>query len=145
MVNIESDHEDFHQLQRQYFLTLEKYLDTGKGFTPFTHDACCELTLESFEDLKAVGWDIRHYALMPNHLHLVAWSENAADMAKTWREWKGRLSFQCNQMLGRKGAFWQSDWFDHVCRNESETSRVVAYVQNNPKKARLDNNYKWVK
>jgi REP element-mobilizing transposase RayT len=144
LVQVESEHTDFQQLQRQYFLTLEKYLDTGQGFTPFSNDGCCQLILESFEALKAQGWDIRNYALMPNHVHFVVWSESAADMSRTWSKWKGRLGFQCNQVLGRKGAFWQSDWFDHVCRNEAETKRVITYVQNNPKKAGLASNYKWV-
>jgi len=92
--------------------------------------------------LKELGWDVRHYAIMPNHVHLVVWSEGTADMARTWREWKGRLAFQCNRVLERKGAFWQNDWFDRVCRNEAETKRVIVYAQNNPKKAGLPTAYK---
>jgi REP element-mobilizing transposase RayT len=144
LAEIESNDKEFQQLQRQYFLTLEKYLDTSQGFAPYTNDTCCQMTVDSFETLKSVGWDVRHFAIMPNHIHLVVWSENAADMATTWKEWKGRIAFRCNQVLKRKGAFWQNDWFDRVCRNESETNRVIAYVQTNPTKARLPKTYKWV-
>ncbi len=139
-----SDHSDFQQLQRQYFLCLEKYQDRGLGFTPFLDEACCERALSSFKALENLGWHIEHNALMPNHVHLVVRSEEAADMAKTWSEWKGRLAFECNRVLNRQGSFWQNDWFDHVCRNENETARVVSYVLNNPIKAKLGRNYKWV-
>lgn len=137
--------EEFNLLQRQYFATLDKYLDQGEGFAPFKNDNCCEFILESFDGLKGLGWEVRHYAIMPNHIHLVIWADNAADMATTWSEWKGRLAHRCNKHLNRKGGFWQSDWFDRVCRNEAETQRVVGYVQNNPKKAHLPTNYRWVK
>lgn len=32
--NIDALSEEFHQLQRRYFLTTEKYLDAGSGFDP---------------------------------------------------------------------------------------------------------------
>ncbi len=43
----------------------------------------------------------------------------------------------CNELLGRDGAFWQDESFDHCVRDEEELYRIIAYVENNPVKAGL--------
>lgn len=50
---------------------------------------------------------------------------------------KGYTARQCNLALGRSGAFWQHESFDHVVREQGEFGRIVNYVLNNPVKARL--------
>ena len=40
-------------------------------------------------------------------------------------------------MLGRSGAFWQHENYDHVVRDEAELNRIVAYVLDNPVRAGL--------
>ena len=44
-------------------------------------------------------------------------------------------------MLKREGAFWQSESYDHVVRNDVELKRIIAYVLNNPVKAGLVENW----
>jgi REP element-mobilizing transposase RayT len=40
-------------------------------------------------------------------------------------------------MLGRKGRFWQKEYFDRYIRSARHFAKVVAYIENNPVKARL--------
>jgi REP element-mobilizing transposase RayT len=40
-------------------------------------------------------------------------------------------------MLRREGAFWQSESYDRVVRDEEEFEQVVQYVEFNPVKAGL--------
>ena len=141
---IEPASVEFVVWQRRYFAIMEKYLDSGLGFAPFKSDACCEALIASFQDLNDDGWDVRHYAIMPNHVHFVVWSDGGADMSRVWSHWKGKVALQLNRLLNRKGAFWQRDWFDRVMRSEAETERVIQYVQNNPVKANLPSEYRWV-
>jgi putative transposase len=44
---------------------------------------------------------------------------------------------EANKLIGRTGAFWEAESYDHVIRTHAEFHRVVAYVLNNPVKARL--------
>jgi putative transposase len=39
---------------------------------------------------------------------------------------------QCNRVLGRKGAFWQAETFDHFVRDADELLRVIHYIEQNP-------------
>lgn len=44
---------------------------------------------------------------------------------------------EANRLLGRTGAFWQHESYDHVVRDAAELERVIRYVANNPVAAGL--------
>jgi hypothetical protein len=44
---------------------------------------------------------------------------------------------RCNEILGRRGSFWQDESYDHCVRGEDELSRIIEYVELNPVKAGL--------
>ncbi|MBI5380329.1 MAG: transposase [Opitutae bacterium] len=140
----------FATLQRQYFLTCEKYLDRGEGFAPFREAAACTVILTHWRQLTTEsGWAVPHFAIMPNHVHFLLQPNvpEPAPLRATVREFKGRTARQANQVLGRTGAFWQSDWFDRWVRDESEETRIVDYIRQNPVKAGLARTwqeYPWV-
>jgi REP element-mobilizing transposase RayT len=54
---------------------------------------------------------------------------------------KGRSARYCNQELGRSGAFWHHESYDHVVRNQEEYERIAWYIANNPVKAGLVENW----
>jgi len=148
MAGIEPRTEAFLQLQRQYFLTVEKYLDRGAGFCPFKDERCCQSVREDLKSLSESGWYLKHYVLMPNHLPALFHTNEKAETMKTlWAQWKGRTARECNRLLGRQGAFWHKDWFDRWMRNEAAAERTIRYIRNNPVKAGLVKDwrdFKWV-
>ncbi len=67
-------------------------------------------------------------------------------VTKILQDLKKYTARECNKLLGRAGAFWQHESYDHVVRNEDELQRIVEYVLNNPAKAGLcdaNENWKW--
>jgi hypothetical protein len=50
---------------------------------------------------------------------------------------------EANKILGRRGAFWQVEAYDHLIRNEVDFDHAVKYVLANPVNAGLKN-WKWV-
>jgi putative transposase len=50
---------------------------------------------------------------------------------------KGHTARQANAKLGRRGAFWQEESYDHVIRDAEGLERVIHYVIGNPVKAGL--------
>ncbi len=53
---------------------------------------------------------------------------------------------QCNRLLVRKGAFWQTETFDHFVRDEAEQFGVITYIEQNPVVAglvRRAEDYRW--
>jgi REP element-mobilizing transposase RayT len=141
----------FLLLQRQYFLTCEKFLDHTEGFQPFLSEKVCQIVIEAWNQWPAgCGWQVPHYVIMPNHVHFLMEPSRAApeSLRTILRHFKGHTARLSNKLLGRTGAFWQADWFDRWMRNKAEVTKVVKYIQNNPVKAGLLQqwqDYRWVK
>jgi REP element-mobilizing transposase RayT len=74
---------------------------------------------------------------MPNHVHLLCTPAAGHDLAGIMHSLKSFTSNEANQLLGRKGRFWQKEYFDRYIRNARHFAKVVAYIENNPVKARL--------
>ena len=79
---------------------------------------------------------------MPNHVHLVCTSLLQED--GTWRplyrilqSLKRHTARRANEILDRRGSFWQAESYDHVARDSAELERIVQYVIDNPVKAGL--------
>ena len=145
---IEANDPAFAQLQRQYFLTTEKYLDSAEGFAPLTTSAICERMLSALEKVEEDGWHLGEAVIMPNHLHFLIIQQPVPSLPlkETIERLKGRSARWANQELKRSGRFWQEDWFDRWMRHESERLKTIRYIRNNPVKARLArnwNDYPW--
>jgi REP element-mobilizing transposase RayT len=72
---------------------------------------------------------------MPNHVHAIFQPHAAMPTVMRWL--KGRTSRVANRILGRAGAFWQDESFDHWIRSAQELQYFIEYVESNPLKAGL--------
>ena len=136
--SIDAQSAAFCQLQRQYFLSVEKYLDIGAGFAPFNNVQACESCLQALHQIEEAGWQVGEATIMPNHVHLLLRSlDSACSLKQVVQRFKGRSARSVNLTLERKGKFWQQDWFDRWMRHEGEVVKTVAYIRNNPVKAKL--------
>jgi REP element-mobilizing transposase RayT len=81
-------------------------------------------------------FQLQSWVLMPNHVHLVVdvWE---VPLSTLINRWKGRSSRLANRVLGRKGAFWQEDYFDTLIRDEEHLQKAKRYAERNPVKAAL--------
>ena len=50
---------------------------------------------------------------------------------------EGRTAWKANQVLGRRGAFWQDENYDHVVRDEAELCWIIGYVLDSSVRAGL--------
>lgn len=85
---------------------------------------------------------------MPNHVHMLIQARlgkklpdggmtSKYPIADALRLLKGSTAQKCNLKLGRNGAFWTHESYDHFIRDERNFSNVIAYILNNPVKAGL--------
>ena len=52
-------------------------------------------------------------------------------MPNTVQTWKSVSSHRINKLLGRKGALWQSDYYNHIIRTPGEYANQLGYVLRN--------------
>ncbi|HRO25731.1 MAG TPA: hypothetical protein PLR07_15695, partial [Promineifilum sp.] len=81
-------------------------------------------------------YDLDVFCIMPNHVHavfapLVKEDGTYHPLQTIMHSLKRYTAGQGNDALGREGAFWQHESYDHVVRNPDEWGRIVNYVLHN--------------
>lgn len=62
-------------------------------------------------------------------------------LGKVIRSYKAKVSYKIRKEANKDFA-WQSNYYDHVIRNEKDLFRIRTYIKNNPLKWELDKYYK---
>jgi REP element-mobilizing transposase RayT len=127
----------FTGLQREYFQTMEKYLNAGAGECVLREPFNAELVIEELESLTDWHVAVPHYTIMPNHWHalITPKPECTRSLAEIMKRLKGRTGKRLRSAIGGSGPIWQREWFDRWIRDEGEWNKTVTYIQNNPVKA----------
>ena len=113
---------------------LEAWLDRGQGECWLRRQEVAGLVEDVL--LRRDGHDYRMQAwvVMPNHVHLVV-DVLDVPLGKLINDWKGASARLANQLLLRKGKFWQKDYFDVLVRDEAHLKKAIRYIEQNPVKA----------
>ena len=161
--------QKYNQWKRQWFRKIEKTLDTAQsGPVWLKDDQIAKAVAESIHYLDGKVYHLDAYCIMANHVHVVfaplaiqssvpqTFSLRTNDndpqtkslcyntLSSIMQSLKGYTARKANQRLGRRGAFWHHESYDHAVRNASEWQRIITYVLNNPVKAGLVDNWeKW--
>jgi REP element-mobilizing transposase RayT len=146
--------------QRRYLDKWDACLDKA-DFGPrwLVQPEIAEIVKEAMFYRDGKVFDLHAFCIMSNHLHVVLESlrtsghqpdgdrsECHPSLSKIMQSLKRHTARQCNLILGREGAFWQDESYDHVIRDDEEYARIIWYVLENPVKAGLVanwNNWPW--
>lgn len=129
--------------ERCLFARWDAALDTAQQGPFWLRDShIATLVAESLHHRDGQVYTLDAYCIMPNHVHLICTPLPKPDgtyhaLAAILHSLKRYMARQANELLGRKGQFWQHENYDRVVRDEDELHRIIAYVMNNPVKAGL--------
>ena len=153
--------------KRQWFRKFEKMLDNAQsGPVWLKDDRIAKTVAESLRYRDGKVYRLDAYCIMANHVHVVftplamhpskSNTVNVQDdgtqtnslsyntLSSIMQGLKGYTAWKANRLLGRSGAFWHHESYDHVIRNTNEWQRIITYVLNNPVKAGLVDEWeKW--
>jgi putative transposase len=85
-----------------------------------------------------VSWSFQvpAYCFMPDHVHLVLeGTSDSADLRHLIGRWKQRTGYQHARSFHSR--LWQRGYYDRVLRDESSWLGLIAYIVENPVRARL--------
>ncbi len=159
--------ERLHREKEQTYLELEKVADKkerkekayleerrffgkwddalGKSDTDIKYlsdPRIADLVSESLRYRDNKVYELIAFCIMPNHKHTVfkPLEESKGKyypLSKIMHSLKRYTAREANLLLGRNGAFWQHENYDHFVRDEAELERIIKYVLYNPVKAGL--------
>jgi putative transposase len=163
---IRAHEKKLQEFRRQWFAKFEDILhkaDTGS--TWLKDERVAKIVADALHHRDGKVYRLDAYSIMSNHVHAVfapflseaglreiLLPEGLRFISKNppldaiMKSLKGYTAWESNRTLGRKGAFWEKESYDHVVRDEAEFYRIVNYVLANPVKAGLTKNWqewKW--
>ncbi len=115
---------------------LEAYLDKGRGECHLRQPEIAKMVEDSLRFRCGQDYKLRAWVVMPNHVHLL-FKVFGVPMSQLVDAWKGFTAKQANKILGRRGKFWQDDYWDTFMRDEDHERKTRKYIEANPVKARL--------
>jgi putative transposase len=129
------------------FRRTEHWLDSEPAARHLEDPRLARLVIEALYHFAGLRYDLLAFVIMPSHFHWVfqprdQWVAARKKTSRTPREEivhsiNGFTAHQCNAILGRPGAFWQHESYDHWVRDVDELERIIRYVEANPVAAHL--------
>jgi REP element-mobilizing transposase RayT len=121
----------------------ERCLDGGLGHCYMRDPRIAKIVAEAIRQFHGQRYCLLAWCVIPNHVHVLFSPLQGQTLQTVLHTWKSYSANQANTLLGRTGHFWQREYFDHLVRNESSVRRITQYIQDNPRRAGL-NNWPWV-
>lgn len=122
---------------------VERWLDNCYGKCVLRQPQAAETVVGALKFFDEVRYQLLAWCIIPNHVHVAFKSFAGWNLKSIVHSWKTFTAFRINQLIGKKGTRWQSEYYDHLIRGPEDLRRCIQYILNNPVKAKLSD-WKWV-
>ena len=110
----------------------EKWLDECHGECLLARPELRKIVEDTLRHDDGVKYRLKDFVVMPNHVHVLVTPLGEHTLSDAVQEWKSVSAHRINKALGRKGEFWQKEYFDHIVRSAEQLAKFRRYIQNNP-------------
>ena len=124
----EADLQRFRYLHSE---KMEKYLDSGHGECLLRSDGVLAVVVATIKHDDGKKYHVHAFGIMPNHAHVIVGIKEGFLLRDVMQEWKSVSGHRINRMLGRTGALWQPDYYNHIIRTPEEYEYQMNYVFKN--------------
>lgn len=120
---------------------IEGFLDKNYGECFLKEERVAKIASDALlfhaeKKYKLIAW-----VVMPSHIHSLAVPSENIELAEITHSIKSYTAKEANKILNRTGKFWQRESFDRYIRNHEHLIKTIDYIENNPVKAGLCENY----
>ena len=116
---------------------VEYYLDQNYGEGTLRKPAIANMVEEALLKWDGERYRLIAWVLMPNHVHLLMLPLESYSVADIMHSIKSFTSHEANKLLKQSGHFWAKEYYDRYIRDSRHFASTIAYIENNPVKARL--------
>lgn len=129
--------EDEERLRWLTSQRVEEFLNAGYGDCWLKRNDIATMVQRAFLHFDGDRYTLHTAVIMPNHVHLLVTPLADHTLSSILHSWKSYTANEANRLLGRNGAFWQTESYDHVVRDDEDFQRLFDYIVYNPVKAGL--------
>jgi REP element-mobilizing transposase RayT len=125
---------EYHRL---FTARIHEWLDAGMGACHLRAPRCAAPVAEALRHFDGDRYALDAFVVMPNHVHALVAPAPGWRLEQVLHSWKGYTSNVLNRLLGRRGALWQQESWDHIVRSAAHLEHFRRYIRENPVKAGL--------
>jgi REP element-mobilizing transposase RayT len=125
------------ELRRLRDRSWHRSLDDCHGSCELRRPELARIVGEALLHFNGDRYDLDSFVVMPNHVHVLVQFRPLTSLADQTESWLRYTARKINKRLGRQGAFWQSEPFDHLVRSDDQFEYLQRYIAENPQKANL--------
>lgn len=116
---------------REKQMAMDEYLDASQQGT-YLNGHVLRFLSNFIRSKDGDLYELVCFAVMPNHVHMLV--KPLQKLALVMQRVKGASAKGINDLLGRRGSFWEKDYYDKAIRDEDHFRVVYRYIKNNPLK-----------
>ncbi|MCC6451700.1 MAG: transposase [Acidobacteria bacterium] len=116
---------------------IEYYLDQNYGESWLRAPEIANILQETLLKWDGERYRLISWVIMPNHGHILFSPFEGHRVSDIMHSIKSFTAHFANDLLKRKGRFWAKEYFDRYIRNQRHFANTLAYIENNPVKAKL--------
>ena len=134
----------FHERVRLQELheKLEQHMHKGYGACWMRRCDIAQVVANALNHFAEKRYRLFAWCVMPNHVHVVFQPFPGYSLSGILHSWKSFTAKRANILLGRRGEFWQEEYYDHLIRDPEDFLHCIEYVWTNPDVAGLQS-WKW--
>ncbi|HEX8913783.1 MAG TPA: helicase C-terminal domain-containing protein [Humisphaera sp.] len=118
---------------------VERFLDAGHGACWMNDPRIASLVADALQHFDGERYRLLGWCVMPNHVHAVVQPLTGHELEAIAHAWKSFTAHEANKLLGRTGAFWMAEVYDHLVRDDDDLRHALEYTWRNPDEAGLVN------
>ncbi len=116
---------------------VETYEDAGYGACFLRDSRIAKLTEDALLFFDGTRYCLLAWCVMPNHVHSLFEMIKGYSLGGILHSWKSYTAKRANRILGRRGQFWDEDYYDRFIRDDDHLRSATDYIEQNPVKAGL--------
>jgi len=127
--------QEMKEWKKLFSEKIQSLLDAGHGECHLAKKEIAAVVLAAFRHFDGNRYDLHACCIMPNHVHVLFTPKEGHAIVDILHSWKSFSANQANQILGRSGAFWQPESYDHLIRDGGDYHAQLNYLRQNPASA----------
>jgi REP element-mobilizing transposase RayT len=123
----------------------DSFLDQSASGNFLSDPNTSQIVMDSLLKGESLGhYELYAWAVMSNHVHILLRPLEPHTIPQIMKAIKSPTSRQISKLLGIKPPIWEMDYFDRYIRDPDHFAKTVNYIESNPRKAGLSEDYLYV-
>jgi hypothetical protein len=125
--------EDEQEYWTLFGARTQQFLDAGHGECLLASPEGRGFVEEALRHFDGERHELGKFTVAPNHVHVLVRPLPGYELSGILASWKSCLSLRINRHLGRQGALWQKESYDHIVRSASALWHIERYIEGHVK------------